>query len=298
MSTPLVSLVITCYNHADYLAQAISSCLEQTYVPLEVIVINDGSTDDSASVAARFGDAIHYVEQPNGGVGAARNMGIRTARGEYVALLDDDDVALPNRIACQVEYLNHHPNIGMVASDAWLFDGANNYGLLSEGTGKPEDPADFRWQTPHFTPYPSTYMLRRSCFEACGGFDERLRRAGAEDWLFLVRFAAYCGMAYLDQPLVRHRRHGSNMSNNLPHMHSQMRWAAQAAVQWEHFADYPAAMQARLHYVRFACSWRTDPKQQSLQHLWTAVRTDPGQLPYGWKILRRGLAASIHRWFH
>ena len=114
VETPGVSVVIPVYNGEQYLADAIQSVRDQTYQNVEVIVVDDGSTDESADVAKKFGEAIRYVHQSNGGVGKARNTGIAAARGAYLAFLDQDDLWLPDKLAVQVAYLDSHPEVGAV----------------------------------------------------------------------------------------------------------------------------------------------------------------------------------------
>lgn len=103
---PLVSIVINNYNYARYLAQAVDSALAQTYRPLEVVVVDDGSTDGSREILARYGDRIRLIAKANGGQASAFNVGIEAARGEYIALLDSDDYLLPNAVA---ECVSHFP---------------------------------------------------------------------------------------------------------------------------------------------------------------------------------------------
>src|SRR5436309_14667644 len=113
-SKPLVSVVIPVYNGERYLADAIQSVLDQTYRNFEVIVVDDGSTDRSAEIAKRFGEAVRYVYRTNGGVCKARNAGIAAARGAYIAFLDQDDLWLHDKLAAQVAYLDSHPEAGAV----------------------------------------------------------------------------------------------------------------------------------------------------------------------------------------
>jgi len=103
-----VSVIIPCYNQARFLAEAIQSALDQDYPNKEVIVVNDGSPDNTREVAAAFGDRIIYIEQPNNGAAGARNAGIRASKGEYIAFLDADDVCLPGRLALQAAILDQH----------------------------------------------------------------------------------------------------------------------------------------------------------------------------------------------
>ena len=114
---PLVSVIIPAFNCGRFAAEAVESALAQDYKPMQVIVINDGSTDDTLAVLETFGAAIHLIDQKNGGPPAARNSGLRVARGAYIAFLDADDVWLPGKISAQVAYLEGHPKIGIVYTD-------------------------------------------------------------------------------------------------------------------------------------------------------------------------------------
>src|SRR5690349_9034781 len=104
MSTlPLTSVIVPCYNGGRYVATAVQSVFRQSYPRIEVVVVDDGSTDDSPAILAGFGEAIRYVRQTNQGLSAARNRGIKEARGELLAFLDADDVWLPSKLATQVQ---------------------------------------------------------------------------------------------------------------------------------------------------------------------------------------------------
>lgn len=115
---PLVSIIIPTYNCGDFIAEAVQSVIDQDYPEKEIIIINDGSTDDTCAVLKRFGDAINVINQKNYGETAARNVGVRTARGDYIAFLDADDVWLPRKLTRQVRYLEAHPEAGVVYT-AW-----------------------------------------------------------------------------------------------------------------------------------------------------------------------------------
>ena len=104
-TTPLVSVIIPCYNAGRWVHQAVDSCLAQTYRPIEVIVVDDGSTDDSADILRRYGDRIRFVQQPHTNGNRARNAGMALSRGRYLQFLDADDYLLPEKIASQVALL-------------------------------------------------------------------------------------------------------------------------------------------------------------------------------------------------
>ena len=120
---PLVSVIIPAYNSGPYLAETIESALGQTYPHREIIVVDDGSTDDTGSRVARYGAAVTYIRQEPAGVGAARNRGLAAARGEYIALLDHDDLWEPDKLAVQVAVAARHPESGLIVCDGVEFDG-------------------------------------------------------------------------------------------------------------------------------------------------------------------------------
>jgi glycosyltransferase involved in cell wall biosynthesis len=114
---PFVSVIIPAYNSGRFVAEAVQSALDQDYAAKEVIVVNDGSTDDTLRVLSKFGNAIRLIDQKNGGPPVARNAGLRAAKGNYIAFLDSDDVWLPGKVAAQVAYLERDTEIGAVYTD-------------------------------------------------------------------------------------------------------------------------------------------------------------------------------------
>jgi glycosyltransferase involved in cell wall biosynthesis len=127
MNEALVSIIIPTYNYGQYISKAIKSCLDQTHKELEIIVVDDGSTDDTSAVAAQFPD-VTYVYQKNQGVSTARNTGLEMAKGDYVAFLDADDYLFQNSVAVRVDILNRHPDIGIVFTNTCSVD---SRGILS-----------------------------------------------------------------------------------------------------------------------------------------------------------------------
>src|SRR5262245_49416395 len=118
----LVSVIIPSYNRAYIVGQAIESVLRQTYRPLEVVVVDDGSSDNTRAVVEQYGPPVRYFRQANAGVSAARNAGFRQARGAFVALLDSDDRWLPWKLSAQVALLRRFPEVGMVWTDMAAVD--------------------------------------------------------------------------------------------------------------------------------------------------------------------------------
>ncbi len=115
----VVSIIIPTYNYAIYLSTAIQSCLNQTYKPIEIIIVDDGSTDDTKEVVKKFDDRIIYFYQKNGGVSAARNKGLELAKGNYLAFLDSDDYLTSDSIELKMEILKKYPDIGIVFSSTY-----------------------------------------------------------------------------------------------------------------------------------------------------------------------------------
>jgi glycosyltransferase involved in cell wall biosynthesis len=115
-----VSAIITTYNYAHFLPDAIESVLGQSYSNLEIVVVDDGSTDATATVARRYADVgVHYAQRPHGGAGRARNTGLEITSAPLVAFLDADDAWLPDRVAAGVAHLAHRPELALVAADAF-----------------------------------------------------------------------------------------------------------------------------------------------------------------------------------
>jgi glycosyltransferase involved in cell wall biosynthesis len=121
MNDPVVTIIIPTYNYGSYLTKAIKSCLHQTYEELEIIVVDDGSTDDTREIVGQFPD-IEYVFQENQGVSTARNTGLDLAKGEFVAFLDADDYLLENSVSARVEVFRSHPDVGIVFTDTYSED--------------------------------------------------------------------------------------------------------------------------------------------------------------------------------
>lgn len=246
---PRISVVIPVYNAEPYLAAAIDSVLEQTISDIELVVVDDGSTDASREVIAGFGDRVRAVHQDNAGPSAARNAGIRAAQGELVAFCDADDIQLPHRIATHRRVLDLLPEVAVVGSDLseWV-DGevVKEHALHDFWIGPTTRPfaeelraAFGRFKTCRELelPVPPAYadrrvyagraaplialmhlcwgnasLFRKSALEAVGGFDERTGQY--EDWHLVARIALTAPIAFVDVPVMRYRRHPTQISKN------------------------------------------------------------------------------------
>lgn len=212
MGTQFVSVVIPAYNSASFLASSIESALAQTHRALEVVVINDGSTDETATVLASFGSRIRVVSQANRGLPAARNAGIAVSVGEWVAFLDADDWWLPEKLEKQLAMATD-PAVGLIYSNRY---NAGARGDLPEVQSSHQSLysgdifVDLLRLGNHLTA--SSVMVRRSIVNELGGFAEHL--GSAEDWDLWIRVAARWRVAVSDEPLVSYRFHAGMMSGN------------------------------------------------------------------------------------
>lgn len=213
---PKVSVVIPAYNAGWCVARAIASVLEQGIDEIEVIVVDDGSTDDTAAVVAGFGPPVRLVQKSNGGMSSARNAGIRETRGRFVAFLDSDDRWLPGKLLRQLDVLKAHPDVAFCAAVALLED-AEGQSVGTWGCGRADgDLVTIFANHSAVAGGASSVLARREAVLAAGGFDESLR--GAEDTDFWIRLAAYGNFKCIPEPLVVVLRRRDSVSRNLDGM--------------------------------------------------------------------------------
>ena len=214
---PRVSVVIPTYNSLQYLPFAVESALNQTFVDIEIIIINDGSTDRTEEWGLQQSDPrLKLITQENLGKSAARNAGIEAARGDYIAFLDADDLWEPTKLEMQVNCLDKSPHIGLVYT--WT--------VLADRDGRPTGhlissrAAGDVWKDlvcRNILACGSTPLVRRNCFEVTGLFSPDL--PFAQDWDMWIRLAAHYPFAVIEKPLVRYRRHENNTSRKLDEMY-------------------------------------------------------------------------------
>ncbi len=222
---PLVSVIIPNYNYARYVGEAVESALAQTYPNIEIIVVDDGSTDASLESLSQFSDRIKIVAQPNQGVCVARNQGVAGSNGVFVAFLDADDVWYPTKIEKQISRFDSEKGLGMVhvgvrevnssgvvlkerlegmegyvAEHLILFEGEG--GVLGGGSG---------------------LMVPRKIFDEVNGFDTKMSTSA--DWEFFYRVAAKNKVGFVPEILLDYRMHDSNMHSNVERFESEMLYA-------------------------------------------------------------------------
>ena len=235
--------MIPAYNAAKLIDATLASVFAQTYPRLEIVVVNDGSKDDTAAVLAAHGDKIRVVTQPNGGLASARNTGARAAQGEYVVILDADDLCTPDRVGLQVAFMEAHPEVVLASSAFSAFDetgrladdfGKTYYSLIAETpggsaalyptsatetlapAGGPPRPLTVR----HGSVYerlvrgnfvhPPTVIYRRALHARAGDFDTSLKYTS--DWEWFVRASRVGAFGYLEAALLDYRLSPGQMS--------------------------------------------------------------------------------------
>jgi glycosyltransferase involved in cell wall biosynthesis len=221
INNPLVSVLIPTYNCGQWLGQAIDSVLAQTYKHLEIIVVDDGSTDNTAKLLEeKYKDVITYIYQPNCGLGNARNTGIKHAKGELLAFLDADDVMLPEKISCQVEYASEHPDYVVIYCNFWcIFDDKSDIWQLPSGDYQHEGISGELFETllSKNIMVPSSVLISKKVLAEVGNFYEEAQ--GVEDWDLWLRIAGKGYLfGYIDARLLLYRVRTGSMSHNLYNM--------------------------------------------------------------------------------
>lgn len=211
---PHISVIIPTYNCGNFISQALESVFAQTYKDYEIIVVNDGSTDKTCDVIDRWARKIIYLEQPNRGPSAARNLAVLHATGEFLAYLDADDQWFPYKLERQIAYFEAHPECGLIHSDVAVVNDINQilYQSFNQENCRPILQGNcghelLRYSCIHM---PSV-MERHKCFDEVGGFEEHLRYA--EDYLHWLKviFAGH-SIGYIEESLALYRRRTGSLS--------------------------------------------------------------------------------------
>ncbi len=276
-----VSVIIPAHNHARYLREAIDSALEQTLPPLEVIVVDDGSTDATPQILTEYGERIRALRQHNQGVAAARNTGIAASRGDYVAFLDSDDIWKPRKLELQMARFAADPALGLVHCGAERFDSAGTTGPGRLNGMEGWVAAEILRLDREVIAAPGSTMIVPKCVaEEIGGFDDRL--PPSEDWDFCCRVATRHRVGYVAEVLVRYRQHGRGIHLNVPKMERAMLLALE-----KQFASPDPALQSlrrhsygRLHRILAGCYFQTRQPRQVLRHMLKSLQYDVRNIRY------------------
>ncbi len=208
--TPRVSVIIPAYNGSRYIAQAVESVISQTYKNWEIIVVDDGSTDDTRQALQPYVEKIRYVYQENQGVAAARNRGIQESRGELIAFLDQDDFFLSDKLAGQVALFDAQPSLGIVNS-GWRMVKEQGESIFDVTPWEYLPQLDLKTWIVYMPLLPSAMMFSRQWLERVGGFDSQYDSVDDADLILRLALSG-CEAAWLPQVTVCYRQHGQNVS--------------------------------------------------------------------------------------
>lgn len=279
MRDPIISVVIPTYNRARFLPAAVASVRAQSYQCDEILIVDDGSGDDTAEVVAALGPGVRLIRQANAGPAAARNRGIHEARGDLIAFLDTDDRWLPGKLAAQVELFGREPELGLVCADMAIENDAgvqfveSNFVLrglqqdFSALDGRPIPDAQRRLLEVNFV-NTSTVVANRQLLLTLGGFDTRLRYG--EDLELWLRIAARRPIACVASVQEVRVEHDSNVTRSIEPMlqgYVQMaeairEWAGGAMADWDIDANrYVANCMADLGYWYFSNGRMADARK-------------------------------------
>lgn len=199
-----VSIILPTYNGARYLEQSLDSCLKQTYANIELIIVDDASTDTTPGILSSYSDPRLKVirHKRNMRLPAALNTGFAHASGEYLTWTSDDNYYAPDAIATLAQYLTEHPEVGFVYSAAWIINAAGETIGLRE-SGPPEDLQKYNCVGPCF-------MYRQQVRDVIGSYNTK--KVLSEDYEYWVRISKRFHMAYLEQPLYYYRHHSQSLT--------------------------------------------------------------------------------------
>lgn len=249
---PHVSVIIPTFNRAHCIARSVQSVLAQTFQDLEVIVVDDGSTDDTGEILAGFGDRIRVIRQENAGVGAARNTGMRAARGDWIAFQDSDDVWVPGKLERQIECLRRYQL--QLCFTRTVADNGERLQDIEEITSTAVEPGVLRADQEAAIasvskasrhPYLQTSVIARTLLEEIGPFDTSLRAAEDTQLIFRMAFSpGFRGFVYVDEPLVViYRETSGSLTFDLRAASAARRYGSylrvQATMYWQLLERYP-----------------------------------------------------------
>lgn len=280
MSKDLVSVVIPAFNRMDYIRQAVDSVLEQSYPHIELIAVDDGSSDGTYGLLQEFERdgklrLITHEGHINKGQSAALNLGISAATGAYIAILDSDDMFAPGKLVDQVAFLEAHPDIGMVYGQGHAVDADGHFLFKVPGDGHEESSDPNRILLDCYMALPGGALVRRSVMDKAGGFEEDFR--ASQDHDMVVRVMEVTRVAYLPRLAFFYRKHGDAISVNS----LERRWLTGMEILRRAAARYPyrkstlRKRKAVLHFRLGQTYWRQGKRLKAIPHLLKSGLLDP-----------------------
>lgn len=275
-----VSVVIPTYNYGRFISDAINSVLAQTRPPDEIIVVDDGSTDDTAETVSKFGDRVKYIHQNNAGVCDARNRGVRESIGELIAFLDADDTWEPTKLEKQAAKFRGDPAIGLVHSGMREFDSETGETIRMHLDGGEDGVAEslLLWDGPVIVGPGGTIMVSRKAFDDVSGFDTRMKVG--EDWDFCYRVARKFKVGFVMEALVNYRNHGAAAHRNVREMERGMALFYEKAFADPSIAHLRRRAYGNFHKVLAGSYFRSGEYARFLLHSLKSVWMRPGNVKY------------------
>jgi glycosyltransferase involved in cell wall biosynthesis len=271
------------FNYARYLPLAISSVLSQSYSDLELIITDDCSTDDSREILEhwrRLDDrVVPVLHDVNHGLARARNSGLAVSKGEFVALIDADDVWLPDKLKTQMECFRVQPELGLVHSDSAIIDGNGNptgqqFSSLLHRKGQITSGHLFEVLCERNFLCVPTVILRREAMQYAGGFEENLR--SLEDWVCWAKVSRKYPFHYVEDALAQYRIHGAGLSGNPRGMAQNRVKAFQSLLQ--SFSDIPSRLRSKMLYSLGVSYLETGKSREAARTFFDSIRANPLQL--------------------
>jgi glycosyltransferase involved in cell wall biosynthesis len=299
LAQPTISVVIATYNRANYLSQTIDSVLAQTFKSFELIVVDDGSSDDTRAILQSYGDRLRVYYQDNRGPSAARNLGVRQARGSWIAIQDSDDLCRDNHLEVLYDHVARHPDCGMVFGNGAYLVGpehgrptiipaAKSRRLARAGVTLDDlfDKSIVRLQGS---------LISRRAYDEVGQHDESLRICMDLDLAFRI-FMTF-PVCYIDETVFRYRKHEGNIGRN-----EELRLIENIRVIEKLVKDYPAAgkllgtqkVASRIAYRYYKLAkgrWQRGQCNDAVQAMDKAVTTYPRSMKYWFYRFQWGMSA-------
>ncbi len=270
-ASPTVSVVIPTYRHRDFVLQTLETVWAQTFTDFEVIVVNDGSPDDSAQLLRPLAQSgrIRYIEQENQGQAVARNRGLQEARGEFVAFLDDDDLWPPQKLARQVAELRAHPQAVLVYGHIETVPTENQAALVYTAPESPTGQVKRQFLARNWIVTPGQTLIRATTLRELGGFDTTLW--GVDDWDLYIRLAKRGDFIYRVELALQYRLHTLNASKNSWRMYQNAR-----RLQRKHFGSWPKPRDISLWWQsrRFLGKYASDMAEAAEQMAQRGQKTE------------------------
>ena len=290
MSAALVSIIIPTYNYAAYIGKAVDSALKQTYANIEIIVVDDGSTDNTKDVLQKYGDKLVYIQQNNQGAAAARNRGLKEAKGDFICFLDADDTYYPNNIAQKVSFLEAQQSLDWCYSNwSWVDEAGQEVmrgdepevslaNIQAEGDVLPLALQGYRLGT-------NVFMFRKVLVDKLQGFDTHLKVL--EDYDYYLRAAALGKLGYIDKVLCAIYQHEDSLGTGCNKAVAyRNRWRMHKKIQ-QMFADV-------LLQTTVQKAWRK--QQADLYRNLANIMLEQGHVRRAQVLLQVSLANDCRQW--